>query len=182
MSSTPFWELFGPTNILDTSGSASQLQSPCSHPQRLPYPSFKPSSSSTTTRHTRSFPPPALQNVPIQYILEQLHNLALNYWDKPQTADCTIGMCLVSPKRSSYRDGQMSDLHPVVFDTVIPIVPHGHPTCNSTLHATSPNNTFSGSAGLGRLSSESSSSSTRPTHMTSKVRARLPLCSCNQNV
>ena len=39
---------------------------------------------------SRSFPPPALQNVPLPYILDQLHNLAVHYWDKPETADCTI--------------------------------------------------------------------------------------------
>ena len=38
----------------------------------------------------RPFPPPALANVPVEYILDQLHNLALHYWSKPETADCTI--------------------------------------------------------------------------------------------
>ena len=38
----------------------------------------------------RPFPPPALENVPLLYILDQLHNLATHYWDKPATADCTI--------------------------------------------------------------------------------------------
>ena len=38
----------------------------------------------------RPFPPPALENVPLPYILDQLHNLAVNYWDKPHTADCTV--------------------------------------------------------------------------------------------
>lgn len=38
----------------------------------------------------RPFPPPALENVPLPYILDQLHNLAIHYWDKPETADCTI--------------------------------------------------------------------------------------------
>ena len=42
----------------------------------------------------RPFPPPALENVPLPYILDQLHNLAVNYWDKPHTADCTISMFL----------------------------------------------------------------------------------------
>jgi hypothetical protein len=43
-------------------------------------PSFEP----------RQFPPPSLSGVPIEYIIKQLHSLADNYWDKPETADCTI--------------------------------------------------------------------------------------------
>ncbi|KAF8891185.1 hypothetical protein BD779DRAFT_1670834 [Infundibulicybe gibba] len=38
----------------------------------------------------RPFPPPSLAGVPAEYIIEQLHNLAPHYWDKSQTADCTI--------------------------------------------------------------------------------------------
>ena len=40
----------------------------------------------------RPFPPPALANVPVEYIVDQLHSLASNYWSKPETADCTISM------------------------------------------------------------------------------------------
>lgn len=47
----------------------------------------KPSSS--PFQH-RPFPPPSLAGVPFEYIIEQLHNLAPQYWDKPETADCTI--------------------------------------------------------------------------------------------
>jgi hypothetical protein len=43
-------------------------------------PSFEP----------RQFPPPSLSGVPIEYIVKQLHSLADTYWDKPETADCTI--------------------------------------------------------------------------------------------
>ncbi|KAF9482827.1 hypothetical protein BDN70DRAFT_784073, partial [Pholiota conissans] len=43
-------------------------------------PSFQP----------RPFPPPSLSGVPIEYITDQLHNLANHFWDKPDTADCTI--------------------------------------------------------------------------------------------
>lgn len=43
-------------------------------------PSFEP----------RAFPPPSLTGVPIEYIVGQLHNFATLYWDKPETADCTI--------------------------------------------------------------------------------------------
>lgn len=52
---------------------------------------------------TRPFPPPALENVPLPYILDQLHNLAIHYWDKPETADCTIG-AISSYCASSRRD------------------------------------------------------------------------------
>lgn len=44
---------------------------------------------------TRLFPPKDLDSVPLDYITDQLHNLATNFWDKPDTADCTISMlCL----------------------------------------------------------------------------------------
>ncbi|KAF5330839.1 hypothetical protein D9619_005474 [Psilocybe cf. subviscida] len=43
-------------------------------------PSFQP----------RTFPPPALQGVPVEYIADQLHSLAPGFWDKQETADCTI--------------------------------------------------------------------------------------------
>ncbi|KAJ7217097.1 hypothetical protein GGX14DRAFT_358394 [Mycena pura] len=38
----------------------------------------------------RAFPPPSLAAVPIEYIIDQLHNFAPLYWDKPDTADCTL--------------------------------------------------------------------------------------------
>lgn len=38
----------------------------------------------------RPFPPPALADVPVEYIVDQLRNLAPHYWNKPETADCTI--------------------------------------------------------------------------------------------
>ena len=38
----------------------------------------------------RPFPPPSLANVPVEYIIDQLHNLAPHYWSKPETADCSI--------------------------------------------------------------------------------------------
>lgn len=43
----------------------------------------------------RPFPPPALANVPVEYIIDQLHTLAPHYWSKPETADCTISACHV---------------------------------------------------------------------------------------
>ncbi|KAG1743927.1 hypothetical protein EDD22DRAFT_982094 [Suillus occidentalis] len=39
---------------------------------------------------TRPFPPPSLSHVPHEYIVDQLRSLASHYWDRPQTADCTI--------------------------------------------------------------------------------------------
>ncbi|KAI0782226.1 hypothetical protein C8Q75DRAFT_727813 [Abortiporus biennis] len=47
----------------------------------------------------RTFPPPALANVPVEYIVNQLHSLAPHYWSKPETADCTI----VIPLDALYR-------------------------------------------------------------------------------
>ncbi|KAI6045589.1 hypothetical protein EDC04DRAFT_2633938 [Pisolithus marmoratus] len=38
----------------------------------------------------RPFPPPALSGVPLEYIINQLHNLAPRYWNRPETADCII--------------------------------------------------------------------------------------------
>ncbi|PPQ93218.1 hypothetical protein CVT25_015216 [Psilocybe cyanescens] len=43
-------------------------------------PSFQP----------RIFPPPSLTDVPVEYITSQLHSLATEFWDQPETADCTI--------------------------------------------------------------------------------------------
>ncbi|GLB34801.1 hypothetical protein LshimejAT787_0203660 [Lyophyllum shimeji] len=43
-------------------------------------PSFEP----------RQFPPSSLEDVPLEYIIDQLRNLAPHYWNKPETADCTI--------------------------------------------------------------------------------------------
>lgn len=52
-------------------------------------PSTQPSPSSPAPR---SFPPPALADVPLEYIVDQLHNLAPRYWNKLDTTDCMIGM------------------------------------------------------------------------------------------
>lgn len=38
----------------------------------------------------RPFPPPSLAGVPTEYIVDQLRALASQYWNKPETADCTI--------------------------------------------------------------------------------------------
>ncbi|KAF9227736.1 hypothetical protein BS17DRAFT_774230 [Gyrodon lividus] len=50
-------------------------------------PNTSPPSSQFTTR---PFPPPALADVPVEYIMDQLHNLAPLYWNRQETADCTI--------------------------------------------------------------------------------------------
>lgn len=38
----------------------------------------------------RPFPPPALADVPLEYIIDQLHTLAPRYWNRPETADCIL--------------------------------------------------------------------------------------------
>ncbi|KAL1744348.1 hypothetical protein HDZ31DRAFT_38844 [Schizophyllum fasciatum] len=38
----------------------------------------------------RPFPPPSLADVPLEYIMDRLHSLGPQYWDQPDTADCTI--------------------------------------------------------------------------------------------
>ncbi|KZT69766.1 hypothetical protein DAEQUDRAFT_668924 [Daedalea quercina L-15889] len=38
----------------------------------------------------RPFPPPSLADVPTEYIIAQLRQLAPHYWRKPETSDCTI--------------------------------------------------------------------------------------------
>ncbi|KAI5120480.1 hypothetical protein M0805_006500 [Coniferiporia weirii] len=99
----------------------------------------------------RPFPPPALENVPLPYILDQLHNLAVHYWDKPETADCTI---------------------------IVPIAPPRCPTRNSTACISNvPTTPLSAPAaflrkdpaGLGRRATEPATPVTRVTRMTSKL-------------
>ncbi len=53
-------------------------------------PVCEPSASSIAGFQPRPFPPPSLTGVPVEYIYEQLRNLAPAYWDTPDTADCTI--------------------------------------------------------------------------------------------
>ncbi|TFK30036.1 hypothetical protein FA15DRAFT_663362 [Coprinopsis marcescibilis] len=38
----------------------------------------------------KPFPPPGLTDVPVEYIIKQLHDMAPQFWDRPDTADCTI--------------------------------------------------------------------------------------------
>ncbi|OCH92133.1 hypothetical protein OBBRIDRAFT_833730 [Obba rivulosa] len=51
----------------------------------------------------RPFPPPALADVPLEYIIHQLRRLAPHYWSKPETSDCTIVIPLDSSPESSGR-------------------------------------------------------------------------------
>lgn len=59
---------------------SGQIMAPAQDCKPPSMPSFEP----------RAFPPPSLTGVPIEYIVGQLHNFAAQYWDKPETADCTI--------------------------------------------------------------------------------------------
>ncbi|RDB21523.1 hypothetical protein Hypma_011764 [Hypsizygus marmoreus] len=52
---------------------------------------------------------PVLAGVPLEYIIDQLRNLASHYWNKPETTDCTIivpiphgGTKRIHPSLSSY--------------------------------------------------------------------------------
>jgi hypothetical protein len=44
---------------------------------------------------SQPFPLSTLADVPIEYIIEQLRNLAPYYWEKPETADCTISSSFI---------------------------------------------------------------------------------------
>ncbi|EKM55287.1 uncharacterized protein PHACADRAFT_255788 [Phanerochaete carnosa HHB-10118-sp] len=56
----------------------------------------------------RPFPPPSLANVPVEYIIDQLHNLAPHYWSKPETADCSIIVPLDGVLRSTRHELRLS--------------------------------------------------------------------------
>lgn len=122
----------------------------------------------------RPFPPPALENVPLPYILDQLHNLAIHYWDKPETADCTISECSIVVYASDLLIGR--------YVQVVPIVPtpRVRPTRNSTpcslnMPLTPPPEPTASRirpnhpAGLGRRVTEPTPTVSRVTRMTSKV-------------
>ncbi|KAF9068311.1 hypothetical protein BDP27DRAFT_1327434 [Rhodocollybia butyracea] len=46
----------------------------------------------------RPFPPSSLSGVPFAYILDQLHDLASDFWGKPETSDCTIVIPVPHPQ------------------------------------------------------------------------------------
>ncbi|KAK0441048.1 hypothetical protein EV421DRAFT_742810 [Armillaria borealis] len=67
----------------------------------------------------RPFPPPSLLDVPVEYIIDQLHNLAPHYWDKLETADCTLGLFQSRiPAASTLRN----HLHPPHPHTIHPVL------------------------------------------------------------
>ena len=39
----------------------------------------------------RQFPPPSMKDIPMEYIINRLHDLAPQYWNKMETTDCTLG-------------------------------------------------------------------------------------------
>ncbi|KAH8827337.1 hypothetical protein DL96DRAFT_1245557 [Flagelloscypha sp. PMI_526] len=67
-----------------------------------------PSSSSSSTPNLttappftpRPFPPPSLKHVPVEYIISQLRSLAVHYWNKPASADCTLVIPVPHAKRT----------------------------------------------------------------------------------
>ncbi|KAK7040894.1 hypothetical protein VNI00_009490 [Paramarasmius palmivorus] len=56
----------------------------------------------------KPFPPPSLAGVPLEYILDQLHNLAPRYWHKPETADCTLVIPVPYPRKANLSGGPSS--------------------------------------------------------------------------
>jgi len=75
------------------------LQSYCCHGsgETMPYVDTSATTEDCRSRSSpicsfnpRPFPPPSLAGVPTEYIVDQLHVLAPQYWNKPETADCTI--------------------------------------------------------------------------------------------
>ena len=81
---SPDNNLCGPCRLKKTDVSSSPLQCCRGSGQFMIPPSTMPAF------EPRPFPPPSLSGVPIEYITGQLHNLASQFWDKPDTADCTI--------------------------------------------------------------------------------------------
>ncbi len=81
---SPDNNLCGPCRLKKTDVSSSPFQCCRGSGQFMIPPSTMPA-----FEH-RPFPPPSLSGVPIEYITGQLHNLASEFWDKPDTADCTI--------------------------------------------------------------------------------------------
>jgi hypothetical protein len=79
---TPLLE--GPGSAPGDSTMLSSACVPMLHDAPSPSPAFVP----------RNFPPPALAGVPVDYIVHKLHQMAPKYWDKTDTADCTISKIL----------------------------------------------------------------------------------------
>ncbi|KZT26618.1 hypothetical protein NEOLEDRAFT_1177601 [Neolentinus lepideus HHB14362 ss-1] len=47
----------------------------------------------------RPFPPPALEDVPLEYVIAQLHRLAPCYWGNMETTDCTLIIPVFDPPK-----------------------------------------------------------------------------------
>ena len=62
----------------------------------------------------RHFPPPALADVPVDYIIHKLHQLAPNYWDRPR-------YCETVPSAST------SLIIPLLLLIFVLVVPIPHP-------------------------------------------------------
>ncbi|KAG5637753.1 hypothetical protein H0H81_003320 [Sphagnurus paluster] len=60
----------------------------------------------STERQASPSPSPSLEQVPRAYVVEQLRNLASHYWNRPQTADCTIVVPIPNP--------QCKPIHPAI--------------------------------------------------------------------
>ncbi|KAH7915310.1 hypothetical protein BJ138DRAFT_1142154 [Hygrophoropsis aurantiaca] len=73
-----------PSSVKLTSGDTLSSR------KHIPMASTSCSSPSSSSFAPRPFPPPSLADVPVEYIVEQLRNLAPHYWNRPETADCTI--------------------------------------------------------------------------------------------
>ena len=104
-----------------TTGSTFALIRPPLYTKSLPVlaDSSKFTMSSSTSRSAsafvpRPYPPPSLAGVPNEYILNRLHHLAPHYWNKPETADCTIGECPYSPYPSILFPARSSYHHSVI--------------------------------------------------------------------
>lgn len=65
----------------------------------------------------RPFPPPGLTDVPVEYIVDQLRNLAPHYWNKPETADCTLIVPVPNPQGRSMRTPDTPPFPPETLPT-----------------------------------------------------------------
>ncbi|KAK1236436.1 hypothetical protein PQX77_000317 [Marasmius sp. AFHP31] len=69
------------------------------HDVEGPSSTIHPSSSSIAPK---PFPPTSLAGIPLQYILDQLHLLAPHYWNKADTADCTLVIPVPYPRAGGH--------------------------------------------------------------------------------
>ncbi|TFK54673.1 hypothetical protein OE88DRAFT_1653104 [Heliocybe sulcata] len=69
----------------------------------------------------RPFPPPALEDVPHEYIIDQLHRLAPRYWGNMETTDCTLIIPVFDPPKLDSTALQSSGHSGYVYSN-----PNGH--------------------------------------------------------